>query len=525
MEEREQGGVEILVHTTAPSRGKDDARYRALASAYLEFEPAKSQHCSDDVEEGQSSSLNHGGPSQLHIGLTHSLSDEPRARPPNDTVLDEEDESYATLQSQVETTIRRSYLTRSFVRKAAIMDPPEVSFRSVDHNAGSFEFRDKGQPHSPVVNERNSWNNPPSVVPDSQPPYDRAIPENSSPTRILELYLQHLDRSKSPSPVAVDRADHSSRHEPEVTSIRCSQPNPAPNPNPIVSSPMERVFETPALERERESSMLHVSKKRRLTASKDVSPSKTRSESCTTRFHQIEERSTELPRSSPTSLPGSSAEKLPSPQRRQLLHFISSGQSACSKSSNIASRAPNPHRIIAPNEIHPPLPPTSRCAEISPLTPALQALTKSPDLTSKYAPLSKTRPLRNLERGFWSVSMATWGTNRKIRAWENLMAFVGGGKAGWGVWCSRNHSTRAEDGARGHEDSECGNVVIGHGGERDELRLYCWGEVVKHIYLLLYLVSERRARRSESKWIDGGGNTVIVMPVVPHASVCSATGC
>ena len=36
----ERGYVEILVHTSAPSRGQDDTRYRALADVYLAFEPA-----------------------------------------------------------------------------------------------------------------------------------------------------------------------------------------------------------------------------------------------------------------------------------------------------------------------------------------------------------------------------------------------------------------------------------------------------------------------------------------------------
>ena len=35
--------VEILVHITAPSRAVDDSRYRSLASAYLDFEPAVCQ--------------------------------------------------------------------------------------------------------------------------------------------------------------------------------------------------------------------------------------------------------------------------------------------------------------------------------------------------------------------------------------------------------------------------------------------------------------------------------------------------
>ena len=46
-----RGDVEIWVHTTAPSRGQDDARYRALAQAYLDFEPAEIRRLDDESAE------------------------------------------------------------------------------------------------------------------------------------------------------------------------------------------------------------------------------------------------------------------------------------------------------------------------------------------------------------------------------------------------------------------------------------------------------------------------------------------
>jgi hypothetical protein len=44
-----RGDVEILIHKTAPSRGPDDARYRALAQAYLDFKPASRRR----LQEGE----------------------------------------------------------------------------------------------------------------------------------------------------------------------------------------------------------------------------------------------------------------------------------------------------------------------------------------------------------------------------------------------------------------------------------------------------------------------------------------
>src|SRR3954447_6300181 len=50
--------VEILAHITAPSRGSDDARYRTLAQAYLDFECVERYIISDglrgdEVEEAE----------------------------------------------------------------------------------------------------------------------------------------------------------------------------------------------------------------------------------------------------------------------------------------------------------------------------------------------------------------------------------------------------------------------------------------------------------------------------------------
>ena len=53
MTEKGKGSVEILVHTSAPSRGKDDGHYRALASAYLLFEPVTRLSLHDDNANNQ----------------------------------------------------------------------------------------------------------------------------------------------------------------------------------------------------------------------------------------------------------------------------------------------------------------------------------------------------------------------------------------------------------------------------------------------------------------------------------------
>jgi len=54
-------------------------------------------------------------------------------------------------------------------------------------------------------------------------------------------------------------------------------------------------------------------------------------------------------------------------------------------------------------------------------------------------------------------------------------------------------------------DKKNGDAVEG------EWRVYCWGNIVGHVYLLLYLASERRIKGLRASWNDAGGETIIVM--------------
>jgi hypothetical protein len=42
--------------------------------------------------------------------------------------------------------------------------------------------------------------------------------------------------------------------------------------------------------------------------------------------------------------------------------------------------------------------------------------------------------------------------------------------------------------------------------------MYAWGEVAIHIYLLLFLASERRVRGMGAEWRDSGEEVVVKMP-------------
>jgi hypothetical protein len=98
--------------------------------------------------------------------------------------------------------------------------------------------------------------------------------------------------------------------------------------------------------------------------------------------------------------------------------------------------------------------------------------------------------------------MRVWEEGLRGRAWNAVAEYVRSGRAGWGVWVSRECAVAREGGS-------CDGIEGEEGGE--ELRVYCWGEVVGYIYLLLYLISERKIKGMGAKWVDGEGKAVIIM--------------
>ena len=205
---------------------------------------------------------------------------------------------------------------------------------------------------------------------------------------------------------------------------------------------------------------------------------------------------------------------------------------------------PNPIDLSTlPLEIHPPRPPISTASFTTHITPTLSMLTERLNPARTYKPSTQTRPLDPLERGYWFVHLAIedqnqgqnpdrdpadhllvpspspehGATNPNAKSnpkpkedtrswpyplfhafWSFLSDFIGrDGRAGWGVWCileaAAPPSTRSSD-------------------THVWLKVYAWGEVAMHVYLLLFLASERRVRRLGVQWRDAREEVVIQMP-------------
>ncbi|KAF3391243.1 hypothetical protein F1880_007734 [Penicillium rolfsii] len=200
-----------------------------------------------------------------------------------------------------------------------------------------------------------------------------------------------------------------------------------------------------------------------------------------------------------------------------------------------------------PLSLRPPPPPISTSTFTTHITPTLSMLTQRLQPTRTYKPTHQARELDKLERGYWAmhinvISTATesepthgheklyakdgagaiadsgsglphsWTETQFTRFWTFLSDFIAKeARAGWGVWCIVDR-VEVQPQSQSHRPRSYTHTTadITHNSHVPvQLRVYAWGEVAMHIYLLLYLASERRVRGLGLQWLDSLVEVVI----------------
>ena len=150
-----------------------------------------------------------------------------------------------------------------------------------------------------------------------------------------------------------------------------------------------------------------------------------------------------------------------------------------------------------PSTIRPSQPKASLDRFTTHVTTALHHLAEESEVKDSYRPVSVTRVIRQLERGYWLINTSSWPVELQLKFWRLLQNVVGNGNAGWGVWCTREEP---DDRRSDNEASTLGTVKV-----------FCWGEVVKHVYLLLYVASQSKVRKVGLQWLDAEEEIVVQM--------------
>ncbi|KAK3687063.1 hypothetical protein LTR37_019177 [Vermiconidia calcicola] len=168
-------------------------------------------------------------------------------------------------------------------------------------------------------------------------------------------------------------------------------------------------------------------------------------------------------------------------------------------------------QVTLPTTIRPPAPAAALDKYTTHVTDALRHLVENPDIAHSYKPVSVARELRPVERGYWLIDCSPWDLELQIHFWQSLAKFIGDGRMGWGVWCSRE---KEESGTSEDDEDQ-----LGPGGAMQQLgigtvKVFCWGEIVKHIFLLLYIASKSKVRKEGLQWLDAADKVVVQMRTV-----------
>ncbi|KAF7536613.1 hypothetical protein G7Z17_g13014 [Cylindrodendrum hubeiense] len=326
----------------------------------------------------------------------------------------------------------------------------------------------------------SSWCAPPSQISDSYPMPDAAL-MNVSPTRVLQRYIgraglrQPSRESSSPSP----RRPPLPSHDADRADVPSSLPEPVQDFLPVHlprhTSVNQTIPVTPQV------------------LNKTVYPEALFQSS----EPAVDESAFDITHisssvvSGPSPAPPHRAESEPGPAKRPKVGHLQHGDLVRSSSDTgpmISSSNPVAEELSNSLEIRAPSPPVG-VTDVDPADLISEKMAKlARDLSSRYRPSSK-REIDPFERGYWLLDCATWNPEIRFAAWVFLNNYLRSGLAGWGTWCRRDDS-------------------------HDWVRLYCWGHVAKHTYLLLYLASGRQLKHTGANWYGADGD--LVLEVLPY---------
>ncbi|KAJ3572223.1 hypothetical protein NPX13_g5123 [Xylaria arbuscula] len=458
----ELSDVEILVHIGAPSRAVHDAQYRSQAAAYLAFKPAEAIHIYSPSDQD--------GRQQREIpGLLGENDDESSIMP-----LDEGTQSFLSTQASFESVLDNTDSPRM---RMHMRDIPDYNLLQ----------------QTPATATQKSWETPPSIVQDSHPLDHTHFNSLTSPTRVLENYLQYFESpSSSPRPDSQrDRLVASHVGTSQYDCPRVSRRNLVPCTQMIPCTPQPKFFAEPLSARQQEPvSRSSSNPEQRASSPFDNIPDDS----------SIIEETTFPASPRVTTLARADSEPIAKPRGAE---FKSDLQALARASSDIGpqtSTSRKRKRTVTINflsshgftyeslEIRPPEPPISEpCIDPQDfITRGLEKLGHDVGLPSRFQPREQERELRPNERGYWLLDCSSWEPRLKRDAWAFLANYIGTGSAGWGVWCRRDRDFQ-------------------------QIRVYCWGIVVAHIYYVLWLSSYREIVFTGCCWVDANGAQVVIM--------------
>lgn len=450
--------VRLLVHAGASSTRQDDDQRVAQAAAYLDLQPALvSRRILVWPLEGDGSD---GISQQRNSGPSDEQQDETIEEPDSTTFIDDTQLAYTSLESQLipssarnlrPTPVKRRYHELSFSSTAPV---PSKAIRV----SGSSSLRPRSLEQETCIEHLDNEIDRSLLSTGQAEPAERQNSQSDpkEKTQTTEGTVTSNDTtSELPNSYSLGDLSDGIHSRPHLSERSISDPGPSPAKQGTLVAHREQV---PAKE------VLSCKPQRPLGRTSDATP--------------IQHPAVPVAATTRVSVEGAN-----NPQRK-----------SASQDLSTSIEPAGPVTSVEPFTTH--------------VTPTLQKLASNPELSATFLPIAIERDLSVHERGHWEVQCSNWNTDLQTSFWKTLEAVVGAGKAGWGVRCTR-----------GPEVPLCSQSSQQHGGNAEQIseacfgpvRVYCWGEIAKHIYLLLFVASNSKVRKLGLRWIDAQSVVVLQM--------------
>jgi hypothetical protein len=531
--------MDVLVHISAPTSKKDDDHYRAQALAYLNFELAVSHGCERVEQEAEESELT-SEPLVQEFGV--------HGEDPHENAYQQSPRAGMTAQRRSALSSSASFQPTAHVASHVnqVLSTPLQKLEDIQTVWKSRQNSSSTPRKRPCVDLTDTqllFSTQYAIAALETQVYSYSSGSGSltalSPLRQQETKRRRISRhSQSPVPsVSSGCSIHTSAldiFQRATRVVESASPDQTPDRPDLLSSQLPDTYE---LSKSDESSVLHTpipkehsqdTLKSPGRTSADPSPNSGANGSAATvrsksfqiyrsAVHSISQSTTRTWSSqpSPTNIEKENIRPATAPNstKHSPVHQTPgrlpiSTQNPLQESTTIVSQLPPPHLLLElrslPKQILPPTPVTSntRASEATFITDVLKSLANQEELWKRYhLHHHQSRAISKFERGYWRLDTRNWPIHHQIKFWRKLMQFVGNGRIGLATSCFR----LLDDAADGQEKN-LGTVKV-----------YCWGEIVMHVWLFLYTMIRSEMSRSESghqsaTWVDVDGIVVVRMP-------------
>lgn len=493
---------EILVHVSTPSTSKDDERYRRMAMACNEFDVAREIVLGQIVTSAQSCTSDDALVPTEPFDLEYHYqmqSEQPHV-----------EAETMNLQTAVSSPILEGKTVVSLA--AAYIDDTQVAGAFLESQLFTSSLQAMSSPPASSYSSLKPASSPPVKACNATTPVATGGVLRPSTPDSYDSFLE-LD-TYIPTPLAARvQALKTPQNQVATRLLILSPADPVPNGTGVTPSiklltqapqvwPFDKRHQpAPRLQSPRPLLNAQIATSSTLSAPSNPSGVLPNPPTPTS----TDPRGTPAESSSPPQQPPASVEQTPHPKRSPI--------KIISPDSPLAPTTPQPPLHAFTDEILPPPAPTLLpCSHPSThseahtyITPALHQLATTLSLSTRFKPSMLARALRPAERGYWLVDTRGWDLTLQREFWEHLDEVVGDGRAGWGVTCFR-------DGGGGGDGEDLEAAAASAQSRLGLVRVYCWGEVVGHVYLLLFVASKSKVKRTSARWVDAGGAVVVTMP-------------